>query len=63
LISDTIEKLELAGENGTTNWFAFTFLTGRMTEVLTPDIYIELTDKMSRNDVTTLSQKGSEIAA
>ena len=53
-------KLELAGENGIKTVYdlqsywtsmaaildslGFTFLIDRMTEVLTPDIYIELTD-------------------
>jgi hypothetical protein len=54
------EKLELAGENGIKTVYdlqsywtsmaaildslGFTFLIDRMTEVLTPDIYIELTE-------------------
>ena len=56
------EKMELAGENGIKTVYdlqsywtsmaaildslGFTFLIDRMTEVLTPDIYIELTDQL-----------------
>ena len=56
------KKLELAGENGIKTVYdlqsywtsmaaildslGFTFLIDRMTEVLTPDIYIELTGKV-----------------
>ena len=60
------KKLELAGENGIKTVYdlqsywtsmaaildslGFTFLIDRMTEVLTPDIYIELTDRPSLDD-------------
>ena len=56
------KKLELAGENGIKTVYdlqrywtsmaaildslGFTFLIDRMTEVLTPDIYIELTESV-----------------